>query len=132
MNVDLILVSPISLDVLASALGRAAITLHLGRLGRRHHARFELSREPKDPADAIRGFAKLVDELPAPMRRIWSRSTRELDIGFESGFGKGPSEWLIREGVIQEAARLGVGVRITVYPIQGEPRGKRPARRPAG
>jgi hypothetical protein len=75
-----------------------------------------LARQPRNPTDAIVGFASLVAKLSPPDRAAWvNAESREFDIGIQAGFDPFAAEWVLERGVIEAVARLGGRVRLTVY-----------------
>ena len=91
LNVDLDLKSRADPAALVKAWARRVLTTRLEKSGGRHWLRFNLTVQPKSPSEAIKRYAKLINELPSPARRIWKHASKELDIGIQAGFERGPA-----------------------------------------
>ena len=115
LNVDLHLKCVASLERVCEAFGRAVMVLHHDRLGRKHWVVLELSRSPKTPTEAIRRFAGLAARLRGRAKATWATSDKELDIGIQGGFKPDPAEWVVESTAIEEAARMGASLRLTLY-----------------
>ena len=115
LNVDLDLKSRADPAALIQALGNRVLTVHYGRSASRHWLRFNVSIQPRTPTEAIRSFAKLINALPSPARRIWSAASKEVDIGIQAGSEKGSGEWVLDAGTVKTLAVLGTAVRVTIY-----------------
>jgi hypothetical protein len=115
LNIDLDLKSSADPSPLVETWGRRVSTLHTDKLGRRHWLRLMLAKQPQTPAEAIRRFASLVDQLPSEGATIWARAYKEFDIGIQAGFERRSGEWLLKPETLQTLADLGAHVRITVY-----------------
>ena len=118
LNVDLDLKSTADLEPLVRAFGRRVMTLHLGRVGRKHGVTLELLRQPKTPNEGILGFARLVTALPRRAREIWNGATKEFDLGFQCGLERSSAQWVLHPDVVQAAARVGARIRFTMYSPQ--------------
>jgi hypothetical protein len=129
LNVDLDLKSRTNPAALVRAWSGHVLTQDVGKSGGRHWLRFNLTFQPKSPSQAILRFAKLTNTLPSTARNVWSRASKEMDIGLQAGSGRGSCEWVLDRSVVRLLADLGVRVRITVYspslPAQRVPRKRR-------
>ena len=75
-----------------------------------------LGRQPNKPAGVILRFAQLVAKSSPKNRAIWAKAiSKEFDIGIQGGFEPTSAEWVLEPNVVNTAARLGAGLRITVY-----------------
>ena len=115
LNVDFDIKSNTDPAILEEAWGARVIGIHSARLGRRYWLRLSLFRQPRNPSDAIRRFAKLVQELPPQARTVWAQASKEIDIGIQAGFDRRSGEWVLDPKVVRAAADLGAHVRFTVY-----------------
>ena len=118
LNVDLDLKSRTDPTALVEEWEGLLIVQRVKQSTRGHWVRFHLPFPPRDPGDAVRAFAKLTRRLPSPAERIWSRASKELDIGFQAGAQRrerGSAEWVLNARVVKALAELGVNVRITIY-----------------
>ena len=102
------------LSVLGGALGKTVTNHYLDRLG--HRAVFSLMPPPKTPTTAVLRFSRLLSRLPSRARAVWRTATvRELDIGIEAGTRPAAAEWTLSKAAMEEAARIGARIRLTVY-----------------
>ena len=116
LNVDLDLESVTELRSLVLALGGSVIQMHSSRTGNRYGVRLELSRQPKNPAQAITRFAKAIAGMSRTHRQLWGRiAVKEFDIGIQGGDEPNSMEWVLEPAAVEAAARLGARIRITVY-----------------
>ena len=118
-NVDIRVDSNRDLSVLVSALGKTVIVNYLDRLG--HRAVFSLWPHPKTPSTAVTRFSRLLSQLPPRVRGLWRTATvKELDIGIQAGTSPLAAEWTLSKAAVEEAARIGARIRLTIYaPDQG-------------
>ena len=142
LNVDLDLKSTADLAPLVRAFGRQVVTLHVGRVGRKHWVTLQLLPQPKTPNEGIVGFGKLVTALPRRAREIWNGATKEFDLGFQCGLERTSAYWVLDPKVVEAAAKVGAQIRFTMYSPQlvidaaaaaaskgGSGNGRRPDRR---
>lgn len=117
-NVDLDVASRTDLAPLIAALEPEAFCLD-GRSVRRRgmfFARFELSRQPKNPDAGIRAFVSLVESLPPRVRAVWNGATqRDFNVGVESA--SRAQEFTVLAETVMSAGRVGSRISFTVYPI---------------
>src|SRR5262245_16622994 len=100
------------LDSLIAALGKQILVNYIGREGRRYSAHFSLY-EPRSADAAIRRLARLIMNLPTPVRRLWNQaSKRVFNVGFQSGLRPDSFESEISSAAVEAAA--GVRASITV------------------
>ena len=115
LNVDLDFKSRIDPAALLNAWNGRTLASKVQGVRGKHWFRFMLTRQPKSPAEAIRRFAKLIEDLPSPARRIWLHAQKEIDIGIQAGFERRPTELVLDANVVRALAQIGVPLRITVY-----------------
>jgi hypothetical protein len=116
LNVDLDISSRDDLASLAEAFRPRLIALHVGRLRRRHWARFELRTQPSNPDVAIRRLVAAIERLPARQRASWKRAaTRDFNIGIQAGEEPHHSEFAVAPATVVMAGRVGARIVITVY-----------------
>jgi hypothetical protein len=116
INVDLDLKSNSDPKPLLEAWGNRVIPIHVDKDGRRHWVRLTLTRQPKNPEEAIQRFCKLVDGLSNTGRAVWDKAaTKEFDIGIQAGFDSRTPEWVLESEVIEAIAGVGARLRLTVY-----------------
>jgi hypothetical protein len=116
IGVDLDIKSRADLSVLAQAWDKLAVVNYLDNSARKHWLRVLLTSQPKNPAEAVRLFAKLVLGLPRQARATWTRArSKEFDIGIQAGHAPVPSEWVLEASVLETVADLGARIRLTVY-----------------
>lgn len=90
--------------------------MQVGRDGRKHWARFMLTGQARDPAQAILGFCELVRRLPNAGRAVWkAASPKEFDIGLQAGLESRAAEWVLDARVIAAVRAVGARIRLTVY-----------------
>ena len=114
-NVDLDVASRADLAPLIKALEPEAFCLD-GTARRRRglcFARFELSRQPKNP-DA--GIVSLIESLPARVRALWNGAAqRDFNVGVEAADRY--QQFTVRTETVLSAGRVGGSITFTVYPI---------------
>jgi hypothetical protein len=116
LNVDLDISSQEDLSSLAEAFRPKLIALHVGRIRRRHRARFELRTQPGNPDVAIRRLVAAVKGLPVRQRARWRRAaTRDFNIGIQAAEGPHHSEFTVARATVLMAGRVGARIVITVY-----------------
>ena len=116
INVDLDVKATVDLSPLAKAWTDQVMPLHVGKNGRRHWVRFELTGPVCDPGDAILRFCRLIQRLPRAGRVAWrNASFKEFDIGIQAGLESRTSEWLLRPTVVAAVRNVGAHIRVTVY-----------------
>lgn len=124
LNVDLDILSPEDLAPLAEAFRRRLIALHVGRIRKKHWARFELRTQPPNPDIAIQRLVAAVESLPVRQRASWKRATtRDFDIGIQAADGPHVSEFSLAPATVAMVGRVGGRILITVYgAAPGSPR----------
>jgi hypothetical protein len=125
LNVDLDVVSRVSLEPLVAALGDRVIVLHIGREGRRHSAHLEAggSAYKMDADRRVRRLVALVKSLPAAARALWNKAeSREFNVGIQAGLRPRASEFRLRSETLAAVASVRGQVVITVYAPVGAPR----------
>jgi hypothetical protein len=118
LNVDLALKSRTDPNALIKDWEGRVLVQHVYKSTRGHWLHFNLRFQPKNPSVVIRRFAKLTNRLSLPARRIWSRASKEMDIGIQARGRRsepGSAEWLLDARVVRTLADLGVRLRVTVY-----------------
>lgn len=118
LNVDLDLKSRTDPAALMTEWHGRVLAQHLSKSAGAHWLHVSLPFQPKNPGDAIRGFAKLTSRLSSRARRIWSRASKELDIGIQAGGVRSErtsAKWVLDEAVVKTLADLGVRLRVTIY-----------------
>ena len=101
---------------MAEALGPKLNALHVGRVQRRHWARFELRTQPKTPDGAIRGLARAIEQLPQRQRSHWKRATvRDFNVGIQAADEPDHSEFVLKLETVTMVGKLGGRIVITVY-----------------
>lgn len=116
LNVDLDISSQEDLAPLAAALQRTLIALHVGRVRRKHWARFELRTQPRSPDAALRRIVAAIDGLPPRHRAAWQRAgTRDFNIGIQAAEEPRGREFPIAPATLKMVGRVGGRIVITVY-----------------
>lgn len=116
LNVDLEIESRRRLEPLIEALQRGAMVINERREGSCYIAVLELLAQPAGPNEAIRRFARLIERLPAPARRIWDASRRrDFDIGIELGAGRNASAIELSAQTVRLVASFGGRIVLTCY-----------------
>ncbi len=123
LNVDLEVESSENLQILIDDLGEDVSVLYHGENGSGYNfVSFEI-RSPavnKDIDGLVSAFCCLIENLSPEARLIWDRSfTRKLDAGFSSGNSPRSYQTEIRAETIEQAARIGASIAITIYPESG-------------
>ena len=116
LNVDLDIYSKRDLQALTTALGKNVIVLHVGRIGRTHHARLELAKTTKTADATIRGFCALIEALPKVEREAWDAAkARDFNVGVQAGTQPHSSEFVLEPETLSAACELGARIILTVY-----------------
>ena len=116
LNVDLDLFSSSDLQPLVTALEPGAFALHVGRDKRTYRAHLELSKFPKNPDAAIRGFAALIENLSRAERKLWDTAkVRDLNIGVQSAMQPRTFEIKLSPDTLEIASILRARIVFTVY-----------------
>jgi hypothetical protein len=116
LNVDLDISSRQDLSSLAEALHPRLITLHVGRIRRKHWARFELRRQPNNPDVAIRRLVTTIEQLSGRHLACWKRATtRDFNIGIQAANQPAHREFPLNPATVVMAGRIGARIVITVY-----------------
>jgi hypothetical protein len=116
LNVDLRIYSKSDLKPLVDAMGDKIIRLYVGRERRMFKAQLELAAQPKSPESAVRGYCKLIQELPQAARELWDAArTREFDIGIESPIVTRFYWFSIAPRVIKAASEANAFIVVTIY-----------------
>jgi hypothetical protein len=116
LNVDLDLVSRSDLQPLVTALEPGAFALHVGHEKRTYSAHLELSKFPKSPDAAIRGFAALIQHLSRAERKLWDTAkVRDLNIGVQSAMQPRTFEINLTPDTLEIASILRARIVFTVY-----------------
>jgi hypothetical protein len=125
LNVDLEIQSRSNLRPLVDALESKVIVHYVGLENRHYKARLMLKESHRKShgtkhqriAEAIiRGFCKLIRELPPHARGLWDSAwTRDFDVGIESG-KPGSFYWFeLTPAALRVTAELNAKVSVTIY-----------------
>ena len=129
LNLDLELESSADLASIAESFGRRVFVLYCGEAG----SGFRLSVEPiidgglsGDPFACTEQFLSLIEGLQQVHGDLWrSCSSRVFDYGFDGGLEENPIHTNLPVDHLARMAKLGVELRITVYPYRAsEPEGE--------
>lgn len=129
LNLDLELESVTDLASIAESFGRRVFVLYRGEAG----SGFRLSVEPVidgglsgDPIACTEHFLGLIEGLQQVQENLWrSCSSRVFDYGFDGGLEENPIHTNIPADHLARMAKLGIKLRITVYPYRAsEPEGE--------
>jgi hypothetical protein len=116
IEVDLEIVSARDLRPLVDALGEQVCELHVGRLGRRYHARLEANRLVRDADAAIGELCRLIRALPPEARALWDGArVRDFDIGIQVVDAPSAPRFVLKERTVRAVAELGGRITATVY-----------------
>jgi len=116
LNVDLRIYSKSDLQPLVDAMGDKIKRLYVGRERRMFKAQLELAAQPKSPESAIRGYCKLIQELPKVARELWDAArTREFDIGVEAPVATKFYWFSIAPTVIKASSEINAFIVVTIY-----------------
>ncbi|MGH2376764.1 MAG: hypothetical protein ACRDIC_25305 [bacterium] len=116
LNVDLDVSSRDDLAPLADGLRPQVHALHVGRVGRRYWARFELRAQPRTPDTAIRRLVTAIQRLPARQRTRWNRTIRrDFNVGIQAAPRPHCSEFPIEPPTVAMVGKVGGRIVVTVY-----------------
>ena len=116
LNVDLRVYSKSDLQPLIDAMGDKIKRLYVGRERRMFKAQLELAAQPKSPESAVRGYCKLIQELPPAARKLWDTArTREFDIGIEAPAATKFYWFSIAPTVIKASSEINAFIVVTIY-----------------
>lgn len=117
LTVDLEIESYDELQPLALAFGEEALELYCGPVKSHFRAVFEVAGDLRDPDSLIQRFCFLVESLDRAALGLWKRAfSRVFDIGYESGSDHTSFVSDIRPDTIEEVAKIGASIRVTIYP----------------
>jgi hypothetical protein len=116
LNVDLEIRSASKLDVIAEALGERVLVLYCGGVsGRQHLLALEISGRHKDPDATIHALCAAVESLPRTARRLWNKSRRTFDVGYELRASERSSSFSLRPDTLERIVKLGASLAVTYY-----------------
>jgi hypothetical protein len=97
-------------------MGKRVLVLHCGPLpAKGHFLALESSREHKGPDATIHALCAIVESLPTAARRIWNRSRREFDVGYELRASEQSSRFSLRPETLERISKLGATLTVTYY-----------------
>jgi hypothetical protein len=116
LNVDLEIRSASKLDLIAEAMGERVIVLYCGPVsGKRHLLALEISGRHKGPDATIHALCAAVERLPRTARRLWNKSRRTFDVGYELRASERSSSFSLRPDTLKRIVKLGASVAVTCY-----------------
>jgi len=116
LNVDLEIQSTSKLDLLKVAMGKRVLVLYHGPgSGSRQLLAIEILRQHKSPDTAIHALCKIVESLPPAARRLWNRSHKEFDVGYELRASEKSSRFSLRPDTLERISKLGATLTVTYY-----------------
>jgi hypothetical protein len=123
LNLDMELQASSDLAPFAESLGQEVFVLFCGET----EGGYRLSVEPVingalngNPAACTEYFVSLLEGLSQDQKNIWdSCRSRMFDYGFDGGLEENPLHTDICLEHLTRMARLGIEVRITIYPFRG-------------
>ena len=116
LNVDLEIQSASNLDALVSAMGKRVLIMYSGPgTVRRHLLALEISRCYKSADATIRAFCNIVESLPPSARKVWNKSHKEFDVGYELRVSEKSSRFSLGAHTLGRVARLGAFLTVTYY-----------------
>ncbi len=73
--------------------------------------------EPRTCESAVKSLLRLIRSLPPGARRCWNAAySKTFDVGIQAGLSPGTFEQVtLSQGILEEVAKVGGRVRITVY-----------------
>ena len=121
LNVDLEVVSGSNLDSLAEAMGKRVIVLYCGPASKskQHLLVLENARGYRGPDATIHALCTAVEQLAPAAHRIWNRSRKQFDVGYELRPSEFSSSFSLRPETLQRVAKLGATLTVTYY--RGDP-----------
>ncbi|MEW6367270.1 MAG: hypothetical protein AB1714_21780 [Acidobacteriota bacterium] len=135
LNVDVDVLSKVSLEPLLAALGSKILPLYVGREGRYYSAHFELAASSDEDVDKVtRRLAGLIAGLRGAARKLWKEArTRGFNVGIQGGINPRMQEIAIEEDTVNLVARVGGRIVVTTYAaeIATAPRGRAQSARDA-
>jgi hypothetical protein len=115
LNVDLEIRSVSKLDLIADAMGERVLVLYCGVSGRRHLLAVESSGRHKGPDAAIHALCAAVESLPPTARRLWNKSRKTFDVGYELRASEQSSRFSLRPDTLERIVKLGASLTVTYY-----------------
>ena len=116
LNVDLDILSKVSLEPLVAALGEKVFVHYVGPEGRTFGAHVSRSSYGQTADKLTRELCALVQRLPRGPRRLWNNAvSREFNVGIQAGLTPHSHEVRISEKTVALVARLGGAVVLTTY-----------------
>lgn len=116
LNIDLDLESTEDLSLIVSEFGNDVIVMRYETENGLSSASFEIARDMNGADSIFTEYFRLVDCLSDAARHAWDAcGKRVFDLGFSGGTEPHAIHELLREETLQELARLGGSIAITVY-----------------
>jgi hypothetical protein len=97
--------------------------MYHGKAGRDYLLSVESAALTRGPEQTINRLCKAVEALPKEARKLWDGcSARTLDMGFDSGTTGDPRKSCFQvelsSSTLIRAAKLGMGITVTIYPLE--------------
>lgn len=116
LNVDLDLKSKADLAPLVAKLGRKVVVLHERKERGAYYVSLELSKQQASPEACMAAFAKLIEALPRPERRLWdAAASRRFDVGVQADGEGVVFVTPIKAATLGRIAKVGGEIVTTVY-----------------
>jgi hypothetical protein len=116
LNVDLDIFSKSELEPLVEAFGDKVCIHYLGREKKFYSAHISLSRTRKQADFLIQEFARLIERLPRPARKLWdSAISRTFNIGIQAGKQPQSFETALSQETIRQVSALKATIAVTIY-----------------
>jgi len=117
INVDLEIESASKLDFLEAELGRRVTVLYSGPAGKakRRLLTLENFRRYKGPDAASHALCAIIESLSPAARRIWDRSRKVFDIGYDLPLTERAIRFTLRTDTLERVASLGATLAVSCY-----------------
>ncbi|MCI5131894.1 MAG: hypothetical protein D3904_10280 [Candidatus Electrothrix sp. EH2] len=122
LNVDLLIKSRDNLTPIVKAFGEDVIVLSNNKVGKFHHAYFEIAGSYAGPNEDIEYFCSLIEGLEKEEKILWDNSFyRVFDIGYESGTSNNSYSSDLKGYIVKKIAIFNASIRVTIYPFTPAP-----------
>ena len=119
-NVDLVIRSKTSLELLVEEMGKRVIVLHCGPVRGGWLAILEKARPGKGPDAVIRALCALVERLSPASKRLWQAARKEFDAGYAAQSSADRSHFTVGPETVKRVAKLGGVLSVTSYRLSDE------------
>ena len=116
LNVDLEIEHHLDIKAIVEDFGENVFNLYYGKIQDRYLASFEL-HDVTDVDSTISSFCTLIKAMDNESKELWDTAySKVFDVGYESGLEPNNYSSEIQADTIDQVAKLGASLKITIYP----------------